>query len=293
MDIQGLQKLTLLDWPGRVACTIFLGGCDFRCPFCHNRDLVTGPLPAAMDSGELLAFLAKRKGLLDGVCVTGGEPLLRPGLEALLEEIKALGFPIKLDTNGSHPQLLARLRSLGLVDYAAMDIKNSPERYGETAGVPGLDLGPIRESVSWLLEGHVDYEFRTTVVRQFHDSASFRAIGPWISGARRYFLQAFIDRDHAPARSERLVPGGDGGVRRSGPPLGPGSGAAGHLNPPSAFLANFYGRALPSHGARECSFSKKSPVFAPFLPKTCAGASCFFASGKQNIVFPPEFCTRY
>ena len=177
MDIQGLQKLTLLDWPGRVACTIFLGGCDFRCPFCHNRDLVTGPLPAAMDSGELLAFLAKRKGLLDGVCVTGGEPLLRPGLEALLEEIKALGFPIKLDTNGSHPQLLARLWSLGLVDYAAMDIKNSPERYGETAGVPGLDLGPIRESVSWLLESHVDYEFRTTVVRQFHDSASFRAIG--------------------------------------------------------------------------------------------------------------------
>ena len=142
MDIQGLQKLTLLDWPGRVACTIFLGGCDFRCPFCHNRDLVTVPLPAAMDSGELLAFLAKRKGLLDGVCVTGGEPLLRPGLEGLLEEIKALGFPIKLDTNGSHPQLLARLWSLGLVDYAAMDIKNSPERYGETAGVPGLDLGP-------------------------------------------------------------------------------------------------------------------------------------------------------
>ena len=136
MDIQGLQKLTLLDWPGRVACTIFLGGCDFRCPFCHNRDLVTGPLPAAMDSGELLAFLAKRKGLLDGVCVTGGEPLLRPGLEGLLEEIKALGFPIKLDTNGSHPQLLARLWSLGLVDYAAMDIKNSPERYGETAGFP-------------------------------------------------------------------------------------------------------------------------------------------------------------
>ena len=151
MDIQGLQKLTLLDWPGRVACTIFLGGCDFRCPFCHNRDLVTGPLPAAMDSGELLAFLAKRKGLLDGVCVTGGEPLLRPGLEGLLEEIKALGFPIKLDTNGSHPQLLARLWSLGLVDYAAMDIKNSPERYGDTAGVPGLDLGPIRESVCLLI----------------------------------------------------------------------------------------------------------------------------------------------
>ena len=193
MDIQGLQKLTLLDWPGRVACTIFLGGCDFRCPFCHNRDLVTGPLPAAMDSGELLAFLAKRKGLLDGVCVTGGEPLLRPGLEGLLEEIKALGFPIKLDTNGSHPQLLARLWSLGLVDYAAMDIKNSPERYGETAGVPGLDLGPIRESVSWLLEGHVDYEFRTTLVRELHRPEDLDAIAAWLAGAPRYYLQNFVD----------------------------------------------------------------------------------------------------
>ena len=193
MDIQGLQKLTLLDWPGRVACTIFLGGCDFRCPFCHNRDLVTGPLPAAMDSGELLAFLAKRKGLLDGVCVTGGEPLLRPGLEGLLEEIKALGFPIKLDTNGSHPQLLARLWSLGLVDYAAMDIKNSPERYGETAGVPGLDLGPIRESVSWLLEGHVDYEFRTTVCAPLHTPEEMAGIGRWLKGAKRYFLQPFVD----------------------------------------------------------------------------------------------------
>ena len=154
---------------------------------------MTGPLPAAMDSGELLAFLAKRKGLLDGVCVTGGAPLLRPGLEALLEEIKALGFPIKLDTNGSHPQLLARLWSLGLVDYAAMDIKNSPERYGETAGVPGLDLGPIRESVSWLLEGHVDYEFRTTLVRELHRPEDLDAIAAWLAGAPRYYLQNFVD----------------------------------------------------------------------------------------------------
>ena len=193
MDIQGLQKLTRLDWPGRVACTVFLGGCDFRCPFCHNRDLATGPLPAAMDSGELLGFLAKRKGLLDGVCVTGGEPLLRPGLEGLLEEIKALGFPIKLDTNGSHPQLLARRWSLGLVDYAAMDIKNSPERYGETAGVPGRDLGPIRERVSWLLEGHVDYEFRTTVCAPLHTPEEMAGIGRWLKGAKRYFLQPFVD----------------------------------------------------------------------------------------------------
>lgn len=195
MDIQGLQKLTLLDWPGRVACTIFLGGCDFRCPFCHNRDLVTGPLPAAMDSGELLAFLAKRKGLLDGVCVTRRRAPAPPRAGGTSGGDQGPGLPHQAGHQRQPPQLLARLWSLGLVDYAAMDIKNSPERYGETAGVPGLDLGPIRESVSWLLEGHVDYEFRTTVVRQFHDSASFRAIGPWISGARRYFLQAFIDRD--------------------------------------------------------------------------------------------------
>ena len=196
MQIHGFNKTTLLDYPEHIAATVFTGGCNFRCPFCHNGELVLDPgCQPLIPEEEVLSYLKKRQGILQGVCVTGGEPLLRPGLEALLEEIKALGFPIKLDTNGSHPQLLARLRSLGLVDYAAMDIKNSPERYGETAGVPGLDLGPIRESVSWLLEGHVDYEFRTTVVRQFHDSASFRAIGPWISGARRYFLQAFIDRD--------------------------------------------------------------------------------------------------
>ena len=195
MDIQGLQKLTLLDYPGRVACTVFLGGCGFRCPFCHNSDLLEGPMPAETDSAGLLAFLKKRRGLLDGVCVTGGEPLLRPDLAGLLEEIKALGFPVKLDTNGNYPDRLRKIAQAGLVDYVAMDVKNSPDRYAETAGVPGLDLGPIRESVSWLLEGSVDYEFRTTVVKQFHDGDSFRAIGPWLAGAKRYFLQAFVDRD--------------------------------------------------------------------------------------------------
>ena len=196
MVIQGLQKLTLLDYPEKVACTVFTAGCNFRCPFCHNASLVIDTYKnKEIPSEEFFDFLKKRQGILDGVCVTGGEPLIQHGIEDFLRRIKELGYAVKLDTNGSHPQLLARLWSLGLVDYAAMDIKNSPERYGETAGVPGLDLGPIRESVSWLLEGHVDYEFRTTVVRQFHDSASFRAIGPWISGARRYFLQAFIDRD--------------------------------------------------------------------------------------------------
>lgn len=187
--------MTLLDWPGKVACTVFLAGCDFRCPFCHNGELVAAPAPAVMDQGELLTFLKKRKGLLDGVCVTGGEPLLRPGLAGLLEDIKELGYPVKLDTNGNHPDRLVSLWERGLVDYVAMDVKNSPERYGETVGVPNLDLAPIRESVDWLLEDRVDYEFRTTVVRQFHDGDSFRAIGPWLAGAKRYFLQSFVDRD--------------------------------------------------------------------------------------------------
>ena len=195
MEIQGLQKMTLLDYPGKVACTVFLGGCDFRCPFCHNSGLLEGPMPAALDSGELLAFLKKRRGLLDGVCVTGGEPLLRPGLPGLLDGIKNLGFPVKLDTNGNHPDRLVRLWEQGLVDYVAMDVKNSPERYPETVGVPGLDLTPVRDSVAWLLEGHVEYEFRTTAVRQLHDAASFQAIGRWLQGARRYYIQNFVDRD--------------------------------------------------------------------------------------------------
>jgi pyruvate formate lyase activating enzyme len=195
MEIQGLQKMTLLDYPGKVACTVFLGGCDLRCPFCHNGELVEGEAPAALSDRELTAFLKKRQGLLDGVCVTGGEPLLRPELEGLLGRIKELGFPVKLDTNGSHPDRLRRLTEAGLVDYVAMDIKNSPERYGETAGRPGLDLAPFRESVSFLRSGAVDYEFRTTVVREFHDGDSFRAIGPWLAGARRYYLQSFVDRD--------------------------------------------------------------------------------------------------
>lgn len=195
MDIQGLQKMTLLDWPGKVACTVFLGGCDFRCPFCHNAELLEGDLPAALTQGELLDFLRRRRGLLDGVCVTGGEPLLRADLAGLLEEVKALGYPVKVDTNGSHPARMVELWERGLVDYVAMDVKNSSDRYPETAGVPGLDLGPIRESIAWLLEGHVDYEFRTTAVRQFHDGDSFRAIGGWIRGAARYYIQNFTDRD--------------------------------------------------------------------------------------------------
>ena len=195
MDIQGLQKLTLLDYPGKVACTVFLGGCSLRCPFCHNRELVLEPGPALMDLEGLLSFLRRRQGLLDGVCVTGGEPLLRPELPGLLEEIRALGFTLKLDTNGGLPRALEQVIDRGLVDSVARDVKNSPDRYPETAGVPGLDVTPFQESAALLLEGRVDYEVRTTVVRELHDRDSFRDIGPWLKGARRYFLQAFVDRD--------------------------------------------------------------------------------------------------
>ena len=200
MDIAGLQKLTLLDYPGKVACTVFLSGCNYRCPYCHNAELIDRILPPVMDEEELLAFLSKRRGLLDGVCVTGGEPTLRgEELTALIRRVKALSYAVKLDTNGTHPDILKALVHEGLIDYVAMDIKNSPDRWARTAGLPGADLAPVRESVSFLLSGQVDYEFRTTVVREYFDDNSFLGIGPWIRGAKRYFLQPFTDRDTVPA----------------------------------------------------------------------------------------------
>ena len=200
MKILGLQKMTLLDYPGKVACTVFLGGCDLRCPFCHNAELLSGAMPPVLDDQGLLAFLDRRKGLLDGVCVTGGEPLLHDELPSLLRSLREKGFLVKLDTNGTHPDRLRAVMGEGLVDYVAMDVKNSPERYAETVGRPAFDLAPIRGSVALLLGGTVEYEFRTTVVREFHDDASFTAIGPWLAGARRYFLQPFVDRETVPRR---------------------------------------------------------------------------------------------
>ena len=191
MRIQGLQKLTLLDYPGRTACTIFLSGCNFRCPFCHNAPLLTAADEDGMDEDELLAFLKKRQGLLDGVAVTGGEPLLRPDLPQLLEKIKALGYVIKLDTNGAFPERLEAVVCAGLADYVAMDIKNSPARYAETAGTAELDLAPIDKSVSFLLRGTIDYEFRTTAVAELHDDTSFLKLGDWLAGAKRYYIQCF------------------------------------------------------------------------------------------------------
>ena len=195
MKIHGLQKMTLLDFPGKVACTVFLGGCDLRCPFCHNSELISAAAPAIMESDELLDFLKKRQGLLDGVAFTGGEPLLRNDLPELFSEIKSLGYPIKLDTNGGHPERLQRMLDQHLVDYVAMDVKNSAEKYAVTVGLPEIDLAPFRESMALLKSGKTDYEFRTTVIAEYHDESSFRGIAELIRGAKRYFLQPFTDRD--------------------------------------------------------------------------------------------------
>ncbi len=200
MKIHGLQKMTLLDYPGCVACTVFFGGCDLRCPFCHNAELIDGAAPPVMQEEELLSFLKKRQGLLDGVAITGGEPLLQKDLPVLAARIRGLGYPIKLDTNGTHPKLLEQMLRDGLVQYVAMDIKNSPERYAETVGVPGFDLAPVRESAAILMAGQTEYEFRTTVVAEFHDDRSFEQIGEWIAGAQRYYLQKFTDRETVPFR---------------------------------------------------------------------------------------------
>lgn len=192
MDISGLQKLTLLDYPGKCACTVFLAGCNLRCPFCHNASLVTGNFPALMNEETFFAFLNTRKGLLDGVCVTGGEPTLRTDLPEFLRRIKAAGFSVKLDTNGSNPAMLRQLIGEGIVDYVAMDIKNSPDRYSETCG--GADiLDAVQQSIDILMEGSADYEFRTTCCKPLHDADALETIGAWLCGAKRFFLQPFVD----------------------------------------------------------------------------------------------------
>ena len=194
MTIMGLQKLTLLDYPGKLACTVFTGGCNFRCPFCHNASLV---IPArfggVMSTDEFFAFLEKRRGMLQGVCVSGGEPTLMFDLEEFITRIKSMGFLVKLDTNGSRPEVLRTLVEKGLVDYVAMDIKNSPDMYPKTVGVDGFDVSPILESAAYLMSGAVDFEFRTTVADGLHTAQDMAAIGQWLQGAKRYYLQQFKD----------------------------------------------------------------------------------------------------
>ena len=194
MKLYGLQKLTLLDFPERVACTVFLGGCNLRCPFCHNSVLVfPEPEDETMTEDAFFQFLDKRAGVLDGVAVTGGEPLLTPDVLPFLERIKEKGFAVKLDTNGSFPKRLREAVESGLVDYVAMDVKNSPEKYAATCGLPVFDLSKVQESVRFLMNGEIPYEFRTTVVDEFHEAADMEAIGKWIAGARAYYLQNFVD----------------------------------------------------------------------------------------------------
>ena len=205
MRIAGLQKLTLLDFPGHTACTVFTAGCNLRCPFCHNSELVLPErTPPRLGEEEFFSFLSKRQGILEGVCVTGGEPLLQTDIAPFLRRIKDLGFAVKLDTNGCFPQKLRELVGAGLVDYVAMDVKNCRERYGETVGIPGFDTAGVEESVSFLLSGAVDYEFRTTVTAQHHDEEALRSLAQWISGARRYALQSF--RDSGDVLTAHLTP---------------------------------------------------------------------------------------
>jgi len=194
----GLQKLTLLDFPGRMAATVFIPGCNFRCPFCHNAELV---LPEKTENGaflspdEVLDFLRKRQGTLEGVCFTGGEPLMNAGTPNLLREVKKLGYAVKLDTNGSFPERLKQVVNEGLADYVAMDIKNSPEKYEQTIGVAGK-LDAVKESVSFLLNCGIEYEFRTTVVKEYHTEEDLHRIAEWIAGAKHYALQQFVDSGH-------------------------------------------------------------------------------------------------
>ncbi len=194
MLISGLQKLTLLDYPGKVACTVFTGGCNFRCPFCHNAPLVL-PERLAQDTTEqeVLDCLRKRRGVLDGVAVTGGEPLLHKDIGAFLEKVKELGFMIKLDTNGSFPDRLIELAEAGLVDRVAMDVKNAPALYAHTVGLDRLDMAAIEKSRDFLLGGKIDYEFRTTVVKGLHTRESIEQAAQWIAGAKEYYLQQFKD----------------------------------------------------------------------------------------------------
>ena len=193
--IAGLQKLTLLDFPGKVACTIFTEGCNFRCPFCHNASLVTHIGESEGYSVEyVLDFLKKRQGIIEGVCISGGEPTLMPGLEDFISSVKDLGFLVKLDTNGTRPDILKKLVRERLIDYVAMDIKNSREKYALTAGLcEEYDISKIEESASFLMSGEIDFEFRTTVVDPLHETDDFKHIGEWLAGNERFFLQKFID----------------------------------------------------------------------------------------------------
>ena len=190
--ICGLQKTTLLDYPGHVAATIFLGGCNIRCLYCHNVDLLNIHSPSRYTREEILAFLKKRSGILEGVCITGGEPTLHAdALAEFIQCIRSLDLLVKLDTNGTRPDVIRRLKDDGLINYIAMDIKAGPDNYATACGLSEMNLEPVRDSVAWLTAGALPYEFRTTVVKGLHTAQDFKDIGAFIKGCQNYFLQNF------------------------------------------------------------------------------------------------------
>ena len=193
----GIQKLSLLDYPTKMATTLFTGGCNFKCPFCHNRDLVfLDENENEIPLDDIFSFLNERKNILDGVCISGGEPLLQKGLKDFIIQVKKLGLSIKVDTNGSQYEKLKELIDEGLIDYVAMDIKNSKDKYAMTIDVNGFDLSAVEKSVELLKESKVDYEFRTTIVKEFHTLDDMKKIGEWLKGAKRYFLQSYVDSEN-------------------------------------------------------------------------------------------------
>lgn len=199
MKIAGLQKLTLIDYPGKIACTIFLSGCDFKCGFCHNPELVfSNGQKEAYTEEEIIAFLDKRKKYLEGVCITGGEPLINPDLKELLEKIKDKGFLVKVDTNGSFPEHLKQLINSNVVDFIAMDIKSDRDSYDVLAGVD-VEIGKIEKSIKTIINSGKDYELRTTVIRGYHNPEKIKKIGKWINNLaekpKKYFLQSFVPRE--------------------------------------------------------------------------------------------------
>ena len=192
MNVQGYQKLTLLDFPGRVACTVFTGGCNLRCPFCHNASLVLTPREGENRQEEVLSYLAGRTGILEGVCITGGEPLLQPDLSDFVKQVKNMGFSVKLDTNGSDPNALEALLAEGGVDYVAMDIKSAPEHYEKAIG-RAFPVERFVQSAEIIRASGIPYEFRTTLVKGIHVPEDMDGIGRWLAGEKRYFLQTFVD----------------------------------------------------------------------------------------------------
>ena len=194
MKICGIEKFSMVDWDGKIVCTLFASGCNFRCPFCHNSSLALSNADP-IDHEEIFNFLEKRKGLLDGVCISGGEPTLHKGLFDFARKIKSMGYPVKLDTNGTNPETLQSLIENGLVDYVAMDVKNSPHKYPATTGVQAVNFDDLNKSVAIIKKSGIPHEFRTTIIQEFHTEDDIKHIADMLSGCDGYYLQKYVDRD--------------------------------------------------------------------------------------------------